>query len=514
MTDKKELTSTEWVQLILGAALVFGVLVRFLPGIQTGFPINDGGMFLNMIQDLRESRYALPEFTSYNLSEIPYAYPPFGFYVGRILSDFFQIPALDLLRWLPPLINSLSIFVFYVLVSELLKSRPVAALASAFYALTPGAFGAFVMGGGLTRSFGSLFLLLSAVAVLRLFHQGEGKYAAFSILFGSLAVLSHPEAGMHTAATCILLWLFFGRGLSTFRNAVIVGAGVLLVTSPWWLTVFSNHGLEPILSALKTGSYGVSAWVAWYKVIFEDGLFIPLLAVLRLVGIGWGIWRKNYFLVIWVFLPHLVEPRSAPSVAFYPLTMLTALAFAEAIPFLVGTLGRASVNFEDLFKNRPYNIAVFLLLTYLLVESSLYGFRLVGTSLKPADLQTMAWIKENTPADALFLPLTGVPSPEIDPYVEWFPNLTERRSQATFQGYEWLLGDGFFVRYYDLVELQQCKTFTCVEEWSHRTNLDYQIVVVDKSEVSIALISSFRSVERYREIYTTDEAVVFERVEK
>lgn len=514
MTDKKELTKTESVQLLVGVALLFCVLVRFLPGIQAGFPINDGGMFLNMIQDLRDSRYALPEFTSYNLSEIPYAYPPFGFYVGRILSDIFQIPALELLRWLPPLINSLSIFAFYVLASELLNSKTTGALASAFYALTPGAFGAFVMGGGLTRSFGSLFLLLSAVAALLLFRKGEGKYVAFSILFGSLAVLSHPEAGMHTAATCILLWLFFGRSLSTLRNAVIVALGVLLVTSPWWLTVFVYHGLEPVLSALKTGSYGVSAWTAWYKVIFEDGLFVPFLVVLRLIGIGWGIWKKNFFLVIWVFLPHLVEPRSAPSVAFYPLTMLTALAFSEAIPFLVGKLRRVSVNFEELFKSRPYNIAVFLLLAYLFVESSLYGFRLVGASLKPADLQTMAWIKENTPADALFLPLTGVPSPEIDPYVEWFPTLTERRSQATFQGYEWILGENFFVRYYDLVELQQCETFTCVEDWSSRTGLDYQIVVIDKSDVSDALIDSFRLMEKYSEIYTTDEAVVFERIQK
>lgn len=514
MTDKKELTKTESVQLIVGVALLFGVLVRFLPGIQAGFPINDGGMFLNMIQDLRDSGYALPEFTSYNLSEIPYAYPPFGFYVGRLLSDIFQIPALELLRWLPPLINSLSILVFYVLASELLNSKTTGALASAFYALTPGAFGAFVMGGGLTRSFGSLFLLLSAIAALRLFQKGEGKYVAFLILFGSLAVLSHPEAGMHTAASCILLWLFFGRSFSTFRNSVLVALGVLLVTSPWWLTVYAYHGLEPVSSALKTGSYGVSAWAAWYKVIFDDGLFIPFLVILRLIGIGWGIWRKNFFLVIWVFLPHLVEPRSAPSVAFYPLTMLTALAFSEAIPFLVGKLRHANVNFGELFKSRSYNTAVFLLLAYLFIESSLYGFRLVGTSLKPADLQTMAWIKENTPADALFLPLTGVPSPEIDPYVEWFPTLTERRSQATFQGYEWILGDYFFPRYYELAELQQCKTSDCVENWSLKTKLDYQIVVVDKSEISSALINSFRSVENYREIYTSDEASVFERIDQ
>ncbi|MBI5823162.1 MAG: hypothetical protein HZB18_03985 [Chloroflexi bacterium] len=511
MTNKKEMTSLQWVQLVAGAAIVLGSIVRFLPGLQAGFPLNDGGMFLQMIRDLKDSGYALPQVTSYNQLQIPYAYPPLGFYIGRALSDLFRISEVDLLRWAPPLVNSFSILVFYMLARELLKSKPLGALASAFYALTPGAFGWFVMGGGLTRSFGSMFFLLSIFFVLRLFQTGRGKFVGASVAFCGLTVLSHPEAGIHAAWTCILMWLVFGRTIQSVKGAVLVGAGTLAVTSPWWLTVISFHGLAPFLSAMHTGSYGTPLWTALTKMIVGDGV-IPVLAMLRLIGLGWGLWKKQYFLLAWTFLPYLVEPRSAPSVAFYPLTMLIALAFAEAIPFLISRLRNIEMNFDELYKSKVYNAFFFLVLTLLFVDSGLYGFRLVGNSLKPADREAMTWITEHTPVDANFLLLTGIQSPEIDPFVEWFPALTERRSQSTIQGYEWLLADKFFERYTKLAELQRCESIFCVEDWSARMELPSTYFVIVKSSKSGILAESFYGSLNYIQVYSNNRVLVFEAI--
>ncbi len=513
MTDKKRLTTTETVQLVLGVTIILGTFVRFFPGLMAGFPLNDGGMFLSMIQDLHTSQYALPEFTSYNDLNIPFAYPPFGFYFSRLLSDLLAIPELTLLRWLPPLVNSFSILAFYLLTSELMKSKSMDALASAFYALTPGAFGWFVMGGGLTRSFGSLFLLLTVYSALRLFQSGEKKFTALSIVFGGLTVLSHPEAGIHAAVTCILVWIFFGRTVQSLLDSILVGAGVLLLTVPWWGTVLSFHGLTPFLSAVHTGSYGTPLWKALFGLIVGDGV-IPILAALRLIGLGWGIWKKQYFLLAWVLIPYLVEPRSAPSVAFYPMTMLIALAFAEAIPYWTSRLRKSTLLLEELFKNTAYNAVLFLVLILLFVDSSLYGFRLVGNSLKPADLEAMAWIQVNTHEDALFLPLTGNPSPEIDPFIEWFPALAERRSQTTIQGLEWTLAEKFFHRYTDLANVQTCVSTDCVIEWSDRTGLDYQYVVVRKAGVSEGLLESFVGSTEFQQVYANNGVSVFELIAK
>lgn len=511
--EKKTLTPIEWIGLILGIAIIFGVFVRFLPGLMAGFPLNDGGMFLSMIQDLHTSGYALPEFTSYNDLSIPFAYPPFGFYFARLVSDLFAVPELDLLRWLPPFVNSLSILAFYLLASKLLKSKSLGTLASAFYALTPGAFGWFVMGGGLTRSFGSLFLLLTVYSALRLFQSREKKFTALSILFGGLTVLSHPEAGIHAAVTCLLVWIFFGRSLTSLFNSILVGVGVFLMTSPWWGTVISFHGLTPFLSAVHTGSYGTPLWKALLGLIAGDGV-IPILALLRLIGLGWGLWKKQYFLLAWVLIPYLVEPRSAPSVAFYPMTMLIALAFAEAIPYYITRFRKSTLVLDKLYKNTAYNAVLFLVLILLFIDSSLYGFRLVGNSLKPTDLDAMAWIQVNTPEDAFFLPLTGNPSPEIDPFIEWFPALAERRSQATIQGLEWTLAEEFFLRYTDLANLQTCTTADCVIDWSERTGLGYQYVVVREAGVSEEFLDSFEGSTEFQQVYSNEGVSVFKLIAK
>lgn len=512
-SEKKTLTLNEWIGLLLGLSLFFGVLVRFLPGLMAGFPLNDGGMFLNMIRDLHESRYILPEFTSYNRLSIPFAYPPFGFYFARLVTDLFPVSELDVLRWLPPLANTLSILAFYLLASELLKSKQLGVLASAFYALTPGAFGWFVMGGGLTRSFGSLFLLLTTYSVLQLFQSAKRKFIGLSVLFGGLAVLSHPEAGVHTAAICILLWLCFGRTIKSLAYAVIIGLGVLLVASPWWVTVISYHGLAPFLSALHTGSYGTPLWKSLYALIIGEGI-IPILMFLRLIGLGWAVWRKQYFLLAWALVPYLVEPRSAPSVAFYPVTVLIALAFAEAIPYVVSRFRKKESPRGELHKNAIYNAALLSVLVLLFVDSSLYGFRLVGNSLKPTDLEAMIWIRENTPQDAYFLPLTGISSPEVDPVVEWFPALTERRSQATIQGLEWILEEGFFDRYADLAHLQSCETAVCVLEWSRSTGLTFDYLVVRKTGVNKGLLESFQNSKDFQRIYSNEGVYIFKWLTK
>ena len=509
--EKKRLTRDEWIVLFLGTTLLFGMIARFFPGIQAGFPLNDGGMFLNMIRDLRVSHYVLPAVTSYNNLSIPYAYPPFGFYFARLLSDIFNLSEIDLLRWLPPTVNTLSILAFYVLASLLLESRRRGAVAAIFYALTPGASAWFIMGGGVTRSFGSLFMLLALCWVYRLFRDGGKLELTCSILFCSLTVLSHPEVGIHTAASCILLWFFYGRTQRTALYAFIVAIGTLVISASWWGSVLSQHGFAPFLSALNTGYHSTPKLRAMFSAITESQTILPILVTSRIVGILWGLWKRKYFLIAWFILPYLVEPRSAPSIAFYPFCMLMAFALTDALPAFVDYFRKNEVlSPKPEFNERGWlNVALLLVMVYLFTEASLYGFKLVNTSLSVADRDTMAWIKQNTTSESYFLPITGVQSPEIDPFVEWFPTLTERRSQTTIQGFEWLLGPKFYERYADFAEVQICKTAACIAEWSKRTGINYQYIVLQKSGVDKKLLASLDTAGEYKTVYSTKEVVVY-----
>jgi len=510
----KSLRREDWIKLTLGAALLMGALIRFRPGLEAGFPLNDGGMFLGMIRDLQASHYLLPPTSSYNYIGIPFAYPPFGFYLARLVSDVFGFTEIALLLWLPPLVNTLSILAFFLLASSLLESRTRGAAAAVFYAFTPVGYGWFVMGGGLTRSLGSLFLLLSVWSVYRLFREGSPRALALSVLFCTLTVVSHPEAGVHTAASCILLWLFHGRTVRSTMQALLVGAGVSILSAPWWLTVISYHGIAPFLSALHTGSHGLPLLQSiYYAVISRDG-YVPVLPFLRVVGIVWGAWKRNFFLLLWAILPFIVEPRSAPSVAFYPFTMLIAVAAADAIPFVHDLLRRRTApEAEPEFTERGWlNLVLFVTLIYLFVEANLYGFKLINNTLKEADLAAMDWIHRNTPVQSRFLVVTGVLGPEIDPFSEWFPVLAERHGIATLQGLEWMLGPAFTQRRQILLELQGCQTAKCISDWTVRNGFDYDYVVVWKSDIVPALASSLKGDEHLSLVYESQNALILESV--
>ncbi len=66
---------------VLTVALAVGALIRLtFVLIGDGFPLNDGGMFLVMVEDLKPG-FGLPQYTSYNGGDIPYAYSPLMFYL-------------------------------------------------------------------------------------------------------------------------------------------------------------------------------------------------------------------------------------------------------------------------------------------------------------------------------------------------------------------------------------------------------------------------------------------------
>ncbi len=158
---------------IAAIGIGLGFLVRFLhvTALGQGFPLNDGGMFYAMVEDLRAAGYALPAETSYNGGDIPYVYPPFSFYVAAVLVDLGGWSLIDVFRFLPLIVSTLTIVAFYPLARAVLGDREWAAVATLFFALAPRAFDWEIAGGGLTRSFGFLFAILAINQAYRLYER-------------------------------------------------------------------------------------------------------------------------------------------------------------------------------------------------------------------------------------------------------------------------------------------------------------------------------------------------------
>jgi hypothetical protein len=482
---KKSITRAEWSTLILFLAILLGTFMRFNPTLLAGFPINDGGMFAAMVEDLKTSGYLLPAFTSYNHLNIPYAYPPLGFYLGRLAADLFGFSAVEAVRWVPAFFASLSIPAFYLLALRLLKNKYYAAISTLFFALMPRALSWFVMGGGLTRSPGQFFMLLTLASVIRLYEENRRSDVFLAGVFGGLAVMGHPEAAVHTFVSAIFLWLMLSRKKTTLINSIFVGIIVLLVTAPWWVTVISYHGLTPLINGAQTGKNVLAVFHLLFFVFAEEP-YATVIAILGLIGIGYSLARRNYLLPLWMVIPFFVEGRSAPGPASIPLAMLAAIGFVDVVLAAIqaaagkarglpGESGQNHLQPSEQITPIERNISLYLLF-YLIFSAYQFGFGLSNARLYPPDREAMNWIRQNTPEDARFLVLTGTTSVSCDSVLEWFPALTGRQSIYTVQGTEWTQGENFAPYVRATYEVQEClpaNNAACLDAVVDRSRYDY-----------------------------------------
>ena len=131
---------------ILVWAVIFGTLARILPAWLAGAPVNDGGLFYQMTEDILQAGYTLPIYTSFNQAQIPFAYPPLAFYLAAFLSRW--MPLWQVFRWIPPVLSVATIPAVYLLGRAVLKSDLKAAFSALAYAMLPAAFDLLIVGGG------------------------------------------------------------------------------------------------------------------------------------------------------------------------------------------------------------------------------------------------------------------------------------------------------------------------------------------------------------------------------
>jgi len=540
---------------LLAWAIFFGAFVRFAPALDSPFPINDGGLFYAMVGDLVAADYSLPFYSTYNAAHIPFAYPPLPFYLTALLSKGLGIPLLVLMRWLPPFVTALTIPAFYLLARAVLKSRLQASLASVAFAMLPSAFDLFIVGGGLTRSFGALFSLLTLFCVYRLFSGRERKYLFYTILCASLLVYSHPEVTFHTVWIVALLWLFLGRDRQSLGYSMIVAIGVLLCTAPWWGVVLWRHGFEPFRSIMQSGWHQWLFWTPLLRLDFSGERFLGIITVLGVVGFLAALLRRNFLLVAWLLLPFLTEPRNPYFSAAVPLSMLAAIGFDEVVlpglralegkivsapsrgvgqvsnlPSARWRLWKAALRYPSgetgfPLDTRSGKLLLTFFLIYTLINAFAFAAPLAGLRVTDEELAAVEWVNANTPANARFALLT-YGDPFNTPIQEWFPALTGRINLAVVQGYEWLPGRQFYTRRDDFPLLMRCLFLDveCLEDWGESRQRDFDYVYVSQSLVGKAgasdqdvilgnsLIQSMQSSPDYRLVYASERIKIFRRL--
>jgi hypothetical protein len=526
MMQNRTLSADDQATLILFAAIIFGLCFRIVPAWIAGFPINDGGLFHTMILDLQTNHYIPPAHTTYNQLNIPFAYPPLGFYISAGISDLLNVSPLEVVRWLPGIINTLCIPSLYFLAKEISNNKLQSAISALVYALTPHMSAWLSMGGGLTRSFGILFMIISLIYVYRVFTHNHQKSIVGAILFGSLVVLSHTEAPVYTIAIAIYIWAMKSRSIEGIKNGLLIAFGVILLSGFWYGMVIHRHGLEPFVSAFQTGAHSTRSVLRLVNLDFmTEEPYLDLLGVLGLLGIAVLAAKKDYFIPGMLLVVFLSLPRSAHTVGNIPNALAAGFFVTE---ILLTAISKLQANSESQSSaGRPY-LAVFLLvlIPYLCSNSAHYALLLSGKHVSETERSAMEWVQSNTDTNSKFIVISGEENPFCDATNEWFPSLTKRTSLTTLQGREWQLGERFGEFVGKAGELQSCidEGIECMSPGLNYFGSDYNYIYVStaastkncelantSSKRERGLVTALQEAPGYSIAYRSEGVVIFEK---
>ncbi|MGV3617776.1 MAG: hypothetical protein ACO1SV_20820 [Fimbriimonas sp.] len=428
-----------WIVLL---ALGIALLARLPYFVSLAAPLNDGGMFAQIVDELRANGLRLPTRTAYNFLDIPLAYPPLGFYAAAIVGNLTGLPSAEVLKGLPLVFNLAAIAAFVALASRLLRSRTAVACAAVLFAILPQSAGWLIMGGGLTRSCGFLFSILATVAAYDALHRGRRRDVVLTGVYAALAGLSHLESGV---LVCLVLPLF-GLAFLPFRESarrLLPAAGVaVLVALPWVLWLQANVGLEALRNASQTSAgrpFSESLVDTLLGKVLTDR-FMGL-SVMIVPAMVWAFVRRRWLLPVWIAVVMILVSRSAYTQVTVPATMLAGEAWAAFSAYMVAKKG------WTLYPPRVLGIWLLVLIGLAVwtgIDKYIYGYRLpaikfdVLAALTPTERRAMEWCRERTPPDAKFLVISDrMDRWHMDMVGEWFPYFAQRESVLTVQGREW-----------------------------------------------------------------------------
>lgn len=511
--------------LIMAWTFIFGVFVRGLPVILADFPINDGGLFYTLIEDLQKNRFVLPKFSSYNNASIPFNYPPLAFYLIAFLATVTQTDILVFIKWMPILVSTLSILAFYYLACEFTEDYLVASISTLSFAMIPTSAMWIIMGGGVTRSLGILFALLTMRFGLLLYRDGTWRNAILTTLFGSLLVLSHPEWTIQTVGTIVLFFLTQKNKVRNIGFSFAVATGILLVTMPWWWSILQNHGLA-FFRPLNFGFHDLSHLLTPILLTFGHETYFPIITTIAIPGIAYLFLRKYRWWIFWFLIPFIVDPRIGNSTACIPLAISSGFGLILLLKLFASIyqprLLDSSQTFVDeqqmqflwKIKTTPFLFGYFMI--YTLLGGMGNALFISNLALDQEVITSLKWIRLNISQNSNFLLITGE---ELfhNPIQEWFYPLTGSNSLTTYQGKEWT--PDFYLELYRDIILQKCKfeTYNCLTKWLEQYPLPFDYIYLyegetHKSKASRSLGYSLQQEKILQLIYETEHVKIFKHI--
>ena len=334
------------------------------------------------------------------------------------------------------------------------------------YVFLPWSYMWLIMGGGVSRSVGAFFGILSLHSIFLLYTKQKKIFIISSGIFSSLTILSHLGVSAFVFISALIFILFLGKNRTSIIYSLYVGILVLVLTSPWWFTIITRHGIEPILSALNSGygDYRKNAIINLIFFRFTGEISLTILGVLCMYGVFISVFDRQYILPVWLLAIFIAIPRASPEYATIPAALLISKGIYQiAIPIfkkkskLVNNNKAPSIFLDS--------VLIFYIL-FLLLLSAIFNVYGPCKELSIDDRDAMAWVDANTNIESEFVVINVSSKSWADDSIsEWFPILAQRKVLNLVQGSEWL-GSGQFHKKWRLnKELIKCvdQESTCIK---------------------------------------------------
>lgn len=485
-----------------------------------GHPAFEGGLFLEIVQQIQRHGYGLPtRIPGYTADGIPFAYPPLQFYVMAVLTDLTGADPVWLMTVFPGFFVLVSLVPFFYLSRELLQSTHRAGFATLFFGVAPPVLRWHLSAGGVVRAPAMVIVLTGLYTGLKLFRTGENRWLVASTVLWTLMVLSHPVYATFFGGTYVLFYLFEDRSLHGLLRGATVAISGLVFTAPWWLTVISRHGIDVYLTASNSRSTiggGAQKLINHFYWPFIPVDTISLFFLLVFVALGYAILRRRFFLPVWLLSGAYLLGKWR--FTFVAGSMLVAMfvfdVFVPAARRVGGTVDR-------------HRVAAMALVALLAVGSTGLGVAFAASELDaahmesptmpetvdPADREAMAWAEQHTAESAQFLVMGDA--------AEWFPYYTDRAILVSPWGTEW--SQSYHTQLATYLTASSCQDIACVESDLGSVEGDAEYLYVPAHEYTVEgqvhpppepLIEALLESDRYHLRYANQGVMIFEVVDQ
>ncbi|MFD0980784.1 hypothetical protein [Tropicimonas aquimaris] len=466
--------------------LATAVFVRLYPFAGAFFPLNDGALFLAFVEHIHAGAYFTEPCVGYNGECVPFAYPPLSFFAASGLLWLGLAPVQVAVVY-PLALSLLVVLAALWLYREVIEDDFIFLLAGAAALLQVRSIEYLLMGGGISRSTGALFFLLTLIAALAATSGNRTRPAVLGGLFAGLALLAHLEWGINAIVGAVLLVLFSSRtGAEKARVIVLAGLCAALVVAPWAIWQLSTQGLDPFRSASSSAHWSLPiAVTASAQLSFFRPFHLTWLCVIGSVVLWQR--RENVWLAMLVAF-YFVTPRHFGSVAVFPTAILLAYGFDSVLNWLRRQLeelpGRVTRPAQGL-SMRAEALAVVVVVALLTVSLVQQSGNVVGFRKLSPDVQAAAsWAAEEFPDSAVAAILTDDPW-AVSKDAEWWPYLSEHKVLNTVQGSEWLNEGEYMARWQTSEDLRVAEDCPSVRDVLERLGPpDYVIDVSSRNCVS------------------------------